>query len=228
MYLANLLVVGVAGGHGAPVDSAAIQVRQLPDDALLPYLGDDAFLYDRQPSALEFWNLFQLWFWEQLEQLGWADAYPMIEDFVLYALLGLGLWLLIRQLFGVHFQGLFYRAAKRPAARVVDSGDSVQGVDFGRRIQDAAAQQNYRLAIRLYYLKSLERLADLELIDWKMDKTNQDYFRELADSSLQQAFAEITRHFEYAWYGDAPLGEGSFQQAEAVFQLFDRQLLSHS
>jgi hypothetical protein len=56
-------------------------------------------------------------------------------------------------------------------------------------------------------LQLLKQLSDSQLIDWQPDKTNQTYLRELATQrpNLRAPFAELTRQFEYVWYGELPL-----------------------
>ena len=81
-----------------------------------------------------------------------------------------------------------------------------------------------RVGVTKYCKLQYKMLADSALIDWKADKINQDYVRELANSPLQAPFVEITALFERTCYGEAPLVEQSFQKAEAVFQRFGTQL----
>jgi hypothetical protein len=211
-------------GHGAPLDSSAVQLRPVPEGALLPYLTDAAFLYGRDRTELSFWDLLQRWFWEKVRHWEWVERQPLLEKVLLGAVVVLGIWLLVRQLFGVHLRGLFYSSPQQPSAQFPKMDEDIQKVDFEQHIHDAVEQRHYRLAIRLHYLKSLKMLADQNLIDWKTDKINQDYMRELADSPLQAPFVEITALFERIWYGDTALVEASFQRTEAVFQRFGHQL----
>lgn len=227
--LLSLLAIGRLAAdsvreYGAPVDTAVVEVRLLPNDALMPYLNDDVFLYDRQPTAMSFWQLLQLWLWQQVQKMGWEDTYPLLKKLALGALVCLGLWLLIRQLFGAHLRGLFYHDKSKPILQFADEEEHIESIDFGLRIQQAVAQEDYRSAVRLYYLRALQTLADQDLIYWKVDKTNQDYVRELGASPLRPSFAEITRHFEYIWYGDVSLEESAFGRTENFFHQFEREI----
>lgn len=85
-------------------------------------------------------------------------------------------------------------------------------------IQRAIAQENYPMAIRLYYLAILKKLSEQKLVVWKKDKTNRDYLRELGLSPLNQPFQESTRDFEWVWYGDGAVGKQEFLRMEGQFQ----------
>ncbi len=211
--------------YGAPVDSSAVQVRQIPDGALAPYLVDEAFLYDRDSTGPSLWDFLRLWLWEKAQDWGWGEHWSMLEKIILGTIVILGLWLLASQLFGAQLRGLFYGPPDRPVAELLEADEDIEKMDFERQIQDAVARRHYRLAIRLYYLKSLKTLADQHLIDWKRDKINQDYVLELANSPLRRPFVEITGLFERIWYGKTPLEEATFQETEAVFQRFGNQFL---
>nr|WP_262905325.1 DUF4129 domain-containing protein [Hymenobacter nitidus] len=82
------------------------------------------------------------------------------------------------------------------------AAEDIHSLDFNTLLAQAEAAGNYRLAVRLGYLAVLKQLTDHGLIRWQPEKTNHDYLRELTAGSLRPAFQEITRQFEYVWYGE--------------------------
>ncbi|NUO02845.1 MAG: DUF4129 domain-containing protein, partial [Saprospiraceae bacterium] len=64
----------------------------------------------------------------------------------------------------------------------------------------------------------LKKLSQQQLVFWKKDKTNRDYLRELSHTTLHQPFREVTRDFEWAWYGDVVVGKKDFEQMQGPFQ----------
>jgi hypothetical protein len=56
--------------------------------------------------------------------------------------------------------------------------------DLDRHIREALQQNNYTLAIRLYYLAVIKALSLNKWIKWKRDKTNRDYLREMQTTAL--------------------------------------------
>tara|TARA_Y100001935_G_C17295050_1_gene505636 strand:- start:1942 stop:2346 length:405 start_codon:yes stop_codon:yes gene_type:complete len=94
-------------------------------------------------------------------------------------------------------------------------------------IKEALANKNYRLAIRYYYLYILKLLSNKELIDWQLQKTNDDYLHELSNGSLKKAFAKATFLYDYVWYGEFQLDESKYQQAERTFKALQNSIESH-
>ncbi len=113
---------------------------------------------------------------------------------------------------------------------VVIRGQTVEGIDLQHieenlntadldpLIQRAVAEENHTMAVRLYYLAILKKLSQQQLVVWKRDKTNRDYFRELNGSALQQPFQAVTRDFEWVWYGDGAIAKQDFQRMQGQFQ----------
>jgi hypothetical protein len=88
--------------------------------------------------------------------------------------------------------------------------EDIDHINFEEQIQNAVVSENYRLAIRYYYLKVLKLLSDKNLILWKIDKTNLDYSVELKSTPYGLDFKSITEMFEFAWYGNFPVSKSAF------------------
>lgn len=104
--------------------------------------------------------------------------------------------------------------------RLVDINDLEQNLDktdVDPFLFDAITQENYRLAIRLYYLKVLKHLMELEWIKWKKDKTNSEYLRELYSKEFYTDFRLLTLMFERVWYGEIVLDDVTFKMVEQNF-----------
>lgn len=88
----------------------------------------------------------------------------------------------------------------------------------------AIAAGDWREAVRMRYLHSLQLLEAKQLIAPGKDKTNMDYLRELASTAWHKPFAKLTLHYEYVWYGQQPLNNGQFAQLEEQFSAFKTSL----
>lgn len=78
--------------------------------------------------------------------------------------------------------------------------------DLSKLVEQAEQQGDYRLAVRFNYLLLLRTLDDKELIHWKAEKTNNDFIAEMRSSKLSSNFEDVTRLYEYVWYGEFELG----------------------
>jgi len=91
-------------------------------------------------------------------------------------------------------------------------------------MQHAIKANNLRLAVRYSYLYLLQMLQKNELIQYRSDKTNYDYYRELADTGYKQPFQRLTRAYEYAWYGHSALTPATFDEYMNTFNVFKEKL----
>lgn len=97
-------------------------------------------------------------------------------------------------------------------------------MNFEKEIQKAVAEKNFRLAVRLLYLRTLRDLSDKNLISYTHEKTNADYLFQLAGTSYYKSFFRLTRDFEYTWYGQFELSQENFSFIQNDFSSFKQQL----
>ena len=102
--------------------------------------------------------------------------------------------------------------------------DNIYGIDFTQALEEAVAQGRFREATRLHYLKTLRILSDLGRINWTKHKTNIDYAQDLAGTDLSYGFGDITRIYEYAWYGEFPVNEQEYKLVREHFNQFEKQV----
>jgi len=85
--------------------------------------------------------------------------------------------------------------------------EDIFAINYQKEIDKAAAQGNYRLAIRLMFLRLLKNMSEKNIIRYKQDKTNLDYLMELHPTNYYNSFFRVTRNYEYSWYGQFNLSE---------------------
>ena len=101
---------------------------------------------------------------------------------------------------------------------------NLQKADLEGFARHALDKQDYKLAIRLYYLQIIKILNQNKLIKWKRDKTNNEYIREMRPSTYFKDFRSITRLFERVWYGDVNVQEKEFEQLRPKFLTLIQEL----
>jgi hypothetical protein len=103
---------------------------------------------------------------------------------------------------------------------IKDVVEDIHETDLEHFLREALASDNYKMAIRVYYLMIIKELANKKLILWKKDKTNNIYVREMQTTEYYQNFREITRNFERAWFGEKEVEKADFQKLQPQFKGF--------
>ena len=133
--------------------------------------------------------------------------------------------LLAALVFYLHNNGmLFGRSARKlsSANSPQEEEENIYTTDFENAIKIALTEGDYRLAVRLYFLRMLKHMADKQLLRYEADKTNMDYLFELSGSAYYKDFAQASRNYEYVWYGKFPLTKEQFSTMETTFKKFDQ------
>lgn len=84
----------------------------------------------------------------------------------------------------------------------------------------AKNNKDWRNAIRYAYLISLKKLDEKKLIQWKEWKLSEDYVQELKHTEWKQDFTDMTKFFNYSWYGQGELHQEGFQKFEGLHHDF--------
>lgn len=101
--------------------------------------------------------------------------------------------------------------------------ENINDLDMNQKYQEALASGDYRSAVRWQFLHALQILSQKEIINWKPDKTNRDYNREIINVSLKNDFRQIARYYEQVWYGNNVLDQHTFDILNVHFTGFIKQ-----
>ncbi len=91
-------------------------------------------------------------------------------------------------------------------------------------ITNAENTQNYRLALRLQFLKIFKKMIDKSFIDYKKDKTNDDYYHEIKSNELKISFKKITYWYNYVWYGEYYINQSLYKRALLEFKPLSKRI----
>ena len=91
--------------------------------------------------------------------------------------------------------------------------EDIHSIPFEEQIQKALDEKNYKLAVRLNYLSALKKLSDANLISWSPGKSNHEYIYELSDKRVKEDFMDLSRLFEYSWYGGFDVEKSIFEKS---------------
>lgn len=198
-------------------DSSRIDIRQIDASSIEELKADPEMDYGQSPAVMSLWERFKIWFrnfisslFRAVEAISWVRTVLIVMAILLMAYV-------ILRLLNVNALNMMYSGGKKNLPYGLLEED-IHSMDFDGLIRNALEKKEFRLAIRLLFLKALKLLADHHHIAWQPGKTNHDYIEEVKAQSLRIGFNELNFYFEYAWYGNFAINESVYRKAESVFE----------
>ena len=152
----------------------------------------------------------------------WFSIDSSVGQAILIIVVALLLGFVLFKVFGGQISNT--KIGKQKTYRIEEIEDAIHETDLERYLREAIANKEYRIAIRIYYLMAIKALSEREWIKWKKDKTNNQYLFEMSTRPNYSGFRDITRLFEFAWYGEMTVDEGHFQLLDPKFKAFLKQI----
>jgi hypothetical protein len=206
-------------------DSSSVRVRHYAAEKLAAYKNDPRFQYEKiLEPPVSLWDRFWMWFWSVIERFFGSPAGSIAFHWIIIPLAVAVIVFFIIKLTGMTDGRLFGKKNRREGLDYTTMNEDIHAIDFNNAIQQAVDEKNFRLAVRLLYLQSLKILTDQGKINWQINKTNLTYWQELGGMPYQEEFFELTRLFEYNWYGNRMATEPEFAGLRQSFNSFNKQL----
>lgn len=207
-------------------DTASVVLARIPTQRKLDEAKKNTdYQYGQDIQIGEtWWDRLQRKFWQWVASFFGDPRYGEIRRWLaILFLAGMAVFIILK-LLGVNIVGLTGKKGSTLDIPYEAFGENIHAINYQEAIENAISQKNYRLAVRLYYLKTLKELTDKGMIEWKVNKTNRTYLVELNKANLKPAFEQITQQFEYAWYGDFPIDEPRFTIIREDFLNFGKTI----
>jgi hypothetical protein len=215
----------------ASEDSSQVVLRKFDQQSIAAYKADKDFQYEKDnPKNISLWQAFKNWLFRKLFDIEISESAGNNIENTFYLFLALVMLWAIIKLINADVFSVFYIRNKSQSSQIAGEWltDNIHGIDFDKQITEAVTKKNYRIAVRLFYLYTLKKLADKQLIAWEINKTNHDYNEELSKSAegsrLQQDFEQATYYFEYVWYGDFKVNDSQFEKAKLLYEQFIQKI----
>lgn len=190
------------------------------------------FNYAEVAQEVSWWQKFKSWLharWMQLMRwllgdLEGGSFFVFLVQFIPYIILGLILGFIVWLFIQLNPGGKLLKGQKQGSVLLSEDEDILKHQHIPNLIEDALEQQNYRLAVRYYYLLVLKKLTDANLIDYQHDKTNSDYLSELNMPQIKESFKTITHIYDFIWYGNFAITERDYTNAANQFKKLEKHL----
>ena len=190
-------------------DSTVVQIAEMPGEKLETFRQDKDFQYaiDKvHPNSF----LEKIWAWivriynNIIKSAG--NVFPVIKYVLIAGLILLIIWLTLKNRPG----NIFYKVKESDSIQAHEEEIDLNKTNIDELISGAVSEKNYRLAVRFLYLKLLKKLADASVISWEKNKTNRDYYYEIAKDEHKKEFVKLSAVYEYYWYGGFKPGKNIF------------------
>ena len=192
------------------------------------------FDYINAEEKDNWWTRFKKWINAKYNQLiSWlfgsyepnglmAFIISIIPFILILILLSLVAWLFSR----LNPGGRMLQTPRTSEVFLTEEEELVKSQDLPALIKEAVLNGEFRLAVRYYYLNELRKLDELHLIDYEYQKTNKDYSEEIKDEGIRKHFYEITKLYEFIWYGSFQVSETDYRLVEKGFLRMEKVLNS--
>ncbi len=226
-FLLNVLTASGTDSLTVAVDSSKVVPKHFSESLSEKYSGSD-FDYDsKEGEAENYLGRAITWFFKKLGEIFGIHISPemfqIIKVFVYILLIVFAIYILVKLLVGDNASSFFSRQSKMVSPLNIQE-EHIENVDLDSYIKNALKEENYRLAIRYMYLKSLKLLSLNNIIEWHFEKTNSDYYREIESESLKENFRKTSYLYDNIWYGEFALDKAGFENAEKDFERLNQNL----
>ena len=116
-------------------------------------------------------------------------------------------------------EGLFFARRSKVLGDIgATVSEDIALVNWGELMQKALADNDLKNATRYGYMLVLQMLMNRQLIDFRPDKTNYEYYCELNDPEIKRPFRKLSLQYEYVWYGDFVADQNTINNFMEVFR----------
>ena len=134
--------------------------------------------------------------------------------------------LLVVVVYHLFFSGGNY-FGKRKSQTDTDSASFENVAEYSawdQTLKEALDKNDYRLAVRVLYLQTLQQMHQQGWILFEQEKTNWDYVQELKQAEHLKEFTMLTTYFDYIWYGHFDIEGNQYQSIELRYRTFQQEI----
>ncbi|WP_431106783.1 DUF4129 domain-containing protein [Winogradskyella poriferorum] len=207
------------------IDVDPIEKRHF-EDLKDKYSGND-FIYERTINNSGWWTRFKQWLSDFIKNIFDINSDAKASDVtdiaikVFYVVIFiLVVFFIVKAIINKEGKWVFGKSSDKSIIPVTDIESNIYEADFKSLIASAERDNNYRLAVRYYYLLLLKNLSQAEIIEYDVEKTNSDYHYEINSEALKKEFSYTSYLYNYIWYGEFDIDNSQFQKAKTAFNQF--------
>lgn len=203
------------------IDTSQITPVQFKD--LKEKYNSDEFIYERNIEKSGWWTRFKQWLQDLFQIKNTAQSSDTMDLIltIFYVLIFIAVvYFIAKAIVNKEGSWVFGKASAKNIIPVLDLESDIEEADLKKLIKESEKNNNYRLAIRYYYLWLIKSLTAAEIIEFDVEKTNSDYQNEIASKELREKFTYTSYLYNYIWYGEFDVDHDQFEKAKKAFNQF--------
>lgn len=211
-----LLPLFFSEGRIAVVQNSGAQMKQFDKEKIEQFRESGDFEYvEAKPKTTSLLQRFLRFLNNLINKFFAAATGTPLGRVLLYIALFILLMIALVKIFSLNVNDVFRGTADKGALGFEMLEEDIEKLDLEALLKSALDKTDYRLAVRVVYLKALRSLNEAQLVTWESGKTNHDYLLELRSEQLRQPFDSLCYYFDYAWYGEFDVNEDTYEKARA-------------
>lgn len=206
------------------IDSSVIKSRTFDKNFKEKYQDND-YVYEQAVKESTWWDRFKQWLSDLFKNLfnlsSDSVSGKVVEIFikiVAVLLIVYVIYLIVKAIMNGEGQWIFGKSSDKKVINYDEIEKNIHLVDFEKLIKDTLKSGEKRLSIRYYYLWLLKKMAEKNIIDWNVEKTNSDYLYEIKNEAFKTKFEYVSYLYNYSWYGEFDLDDETFEKAKKAFE----------
>ena len=192
----------------------SLKFRRLPDHVIKSLREDKAFWYANETFKKR---------GEKKKGKASFTEHPAFQTILWLIIIGGFVTFLILYLYNSNV-GLFRKSTSIASEETDLETSDIFAINYQKEIDKAVGMNNYRLAVRLMFLRLLRNLSDKNIIQYKQDSTNFDYMLQLRSTGMYPDFFRLARNYEYSWYGQFDVDKEKYSVIKHEFENFETKL----
>lgn len=142
-----------------------------------------------------------------------------------YILLIIAIAALVVLIFYLFFKAPIEKKEKKIKQDIGDVAPTeIPKTELELMLEKALAKEDYREAIRIYFIFILRALSKKQWINWEKEKTNFSYLIEMRKNKFYNEFETSVSIYELVWYGKRALDKEMYLSLEPKFKELTKEL----
>ncbi len=140
--------------------------------------------------------------------------------YIRYAIIIILIVIVVLKILNTDMQSLFLKSKKNIKMDYSIVEENLNNMNLDELINNAIRTQDFRMAVRFYFLKILKNLTEKNIINWKINKTNSEFLIEIIASKYYDDFKNICSIYDHVWYGKFSITQEKFLQIKNNYDNF--------